>query len=73
MITEQHKRTEVITQQLYVPNCIGQLHAPKIPNRAMKEHPRPSLSHHALVRFPPGMQDPWLNEPDVIFSTSRRL
>ena len=38
-ITKQHKRMEVIIEQLYVPNCneVGT----KIRNSAMKKHPIP--------------------------------
>ncbi|GFX00180.1 hypothetical protein TNCV_296691 [Trichonephila clavipes] len=70
-ITEQHIRMEMITQQLYVPNCIGGGWYTHQRSQCHEKHPRLLLSRKALVQFQPDMQDPWLHGPGTIFSASR--
>ncbi|GFS98445.1 hypothetical protein TNCV_3478401 [Trichonephila clavipes] len=57
-ITEQNKRMEVITQTLSVPNCMEIGTSTEDHKQCHEKHPRPCLSHQALVYFQPGMQDP---------------
>ncbi|GFT57160.1 hypothetical protein TNCV_1691781 [Trichonephila clavipes] len=63
-ITEQHKQMELITQNFFKRDWYTQ--------QRSKTIQRKNTSYHDLVQFQPGMQDPWLHEPDALFSALRR-